>query len=161
MCNQYITEVSFCQYQFQRILFQFLTGLWRIEEFASLETLPIFAKMRGQAMINLMSQTTPISENKISKKAPLSIWKAIILLITLAFMAVALFGAIIYLFIRGAQQMGLPPVANIAIFVIISGIFAWLMKRITDIVSDMSERWFPEEVDPNYETDTDNIPGHV
>ncbi len=96
-----------------------------------------------------MNQTTPIPKNKTAKKAPLSIWKAIILLVTLAFMAVILFGAIIYLFIRGAQQMGLPPVANIAIFVIISGVFAWLMKRITDIVSSMSKRWFPEEVDPD------------
>ncbi len=100
-------------------------------------------------MINLMNQITPIPDNKTAKKGPLSIWKAIILLVTLAFMAVILFGAIIYLFIKGAQQMGLPPAANIAIFVIISGVFAWLMKRITDIVSNMSKRWFPEEVDPN------------
>ncbi len=96
-----------------------------------------------------MSQTTPIPDNKTAKKAPLSIWKAIILLVTLAFIAVILFGAIIYLFIRAAQQMGLPSVANIAIFVTISGVFAWLMKRITDIVSSMSNRWFPEEVDPD------------
>jgi membrane protein implicated in regulation of membrane protease activity len=60
-------------------------------------------------------------------------------------MAVALFAAIVYLFISGAQRLGLPSTAMIAIFVIISGIFAWLVKRITDIVSGMSQRWFPEQ----------------
>lgn len=89
------------------------------------------------------------SETKTSPDAPLSLWKSIILLIALVFVAVTLFGAIIYVFIRGAQQMGLPAVAHVIIFVMISAIFAWLLKRITDIVSGLSQRWFPEEVDRN------------
>jgi len=92
-----------------------------------------------------MNQTTPIASNESLKKAPLPLWKAILLLILFAFVAVALFAGIVYLFISGAQQLGLPSAAMIAMFVIISGIFAWLVKRITDIVSDMGQRWFPEQ----------------
>lgn len=94
-----------------------------------------------------MNQTTPIADDESLKKDPLPLWKAILLVILFAFMAVALFAAIVYLFISGAQQLGLPTTAMIAIFVIISGIFAWLVKRITDIVSGMSQRWFPEQED--------------
>ncbi|MEM7343134.1 MAG: hypothetical protein AAF485_02740, partial [Chloroflexota bacterium] len=54
-------------------------------------------------------------------------------------------GALIYLFINGAQQLQLPVLGNIVIFVVISGIFAWLIKRLTDIVSNLSPLWFPEE----------------
>ena len=80
-------------------------------------------------------------------KPPLSLWKAILLIIMLVFGLVTLFGLLIYLFIWGVQQMGLPNIANIAIFVIISGIFAWLIKRLTDVISGLSEVWFPEEDD--------------
>jgi len=97
-------------------------------------------------MITVMSQTTPVPENNPTKKAPLPIWQAILLLIGLAFLAVGLFGAIIFLFISGVQQLGLPPAANVVVFILISAVFAWLVKRITDIVSGMSGRWFPEEV---------------
>ena len=65
---------------------------------------------------------------------------------------VALFAIFIYLFVQGAQQMGLPTIANIAIFVIISGIFAWLVKRLTDIISGLSRRWFPETDEDNSTT---------
>jgi cation transporter-like permease len=92
-----------------------------------------------------MNQTTPMADDESPKKDSLPLWKAILLLILFAFMAVALFAAIVYLFISGAQQLGLPSSAMIAIFVIISGVFAWLVKRITDMVSSMSQRWFPEE----------------
>ena len=75
----------------------------------------------------------------------LSLWKAILLIIILVFGLVALFGMLIYLFIWGVQQMGLPTIANIVIFVIISGIFAWLVRRLTEIISGLSRVWFPEE----------------
>ena len=92
-----------------------------------------------------MNQTTPTTDDETLKKDPLPLWKAIVLVILFAFIAVALFAVIVYLFISGAQQLGLPTTAMIAIFVIISGVFAWLVKRITDIVSGMSQRWFPEQ----------------
>jgi membrane protein implicated in regulation of membrane protease activity len=79
----------------------------------------------------------------------LSLPGAILLIIILVFGLVALFGLLIYLFIWGGQQMGLPTIANIAIFVIISGIFAWLVKRITDTFANLSQHWFPEKHDKN------------
>ena len=94
-----------------------------------------------------MDKPHPKSEPSPGKKPPLSLWKAILLIIVLVFSLVALFGVLIYLFIQGVQQMGLPTIANIAIFVIISGIFAWLIKRLTDIISGLSKVWFPEEDD--------------
>lgn len=107
-----------------------------------------FAKMMGRAIITVMSQPKSSHDKNLTEKAPASLWKSILLLIIFVFLAVSLFGAIIFLFISGAQQMGWPPVAHLVIFVAISGIFAWLVKRITDIISGMSQRWFPEEVDP-------------
>ena len=92
-------------------------------------------------MKNPQSGSNPSPE----KNSPLALWKAILLIIILVFGLVALFGVLIYLFIRGVQQMGLPTIANIVIFVIISGIFAWLIKRLTDIFSGFSQVWFPEE----------------
>ncbi len=80
---------------------------------------------------------------KSAKRPPL--WKVILLIIALVFGIVALFGALIYLFIQGAQQMNLPPIANIAIFVMMSGIFAWLIKRLSDTVSNLSLVWFPKD----------------
>jgi hypothetical protein len=45
--------------------------------------------------------------------------------------------------------MGLPSFTYVIIFVGLSGIFAWLVKRITAIVAGMSQEWFPE--DSNHE----------
>ena len=87
--------------------------------------------------------------NKPQPKPVLSFWKAIILIIVLVFGLVALFGILIYLFIWGVRQMELPTIANIAIFVIISGVFAWLVKRITDTFANLSQHWFPEKHDKN------------
>ena len=81
------------------------------------------------------------------REPPMALWKAIVLIILLSFAVVALFGVMVYLFTNGAQQLGLPPIVNLGIFVIISGIFAWLVKRLTDIVSGMSHLWFPESPD--------------
>ena len=89
----------------------------------------------------------PSKNNKIDQRPPLGLWKAIILIIILTFGLVAVFSIIVYGFINGAQQMGLPPIVNLTIFVIISGIFAWLLKRLTDIISGMSRLWFPEDND--------------
>jgi membrane protein implicated in regulation of membrane protease activity len=96
-----------------------------------------------------MSQSSRIYENNTSGIKPPPFWKVVILLIILCFVAIGLFGAIIYFFINGAQQLGLSPIVNVAVIVIISGIFAWLVKRIADIVSGMSRHWFPEEDDQN------------
>jgi CBS domain containing-hemolysin-like protein len=85
------------------------------------------------------------NESSLTEKPPLPLWKAILLVIVLVFGIVLLFGAFIYLFIRGAQQLGLSTIAYIVIFVIISGIFAWLLKRLSDTASGLSRRWFPEE----------------
>lgn len=92
-----------------------------------------------------MNQPPP--GKKPPPRPPMALWKAIGLIIILAFIIVALFGLIVFLFTNGAQQMGLPPIVNLAIFVIISGIFAWLIKRLTDIISGMSHLWFPEDTD--------------
>lgn len=81
------------------------------------------------------------------KKAPLSLWKSIILIIILTFVIVSLFGVIIFLFVNGAQQVGISRTGYIAIVVIISGIFAWLIKRISDTASSLSHLWFSDESD--------------
>jgi uncharacterized integral membrane protein len=94
-----------------------------------------------------MSRPSPEPKEKTTQETPLSLWKAIILIILLVFGIVSLFGVLIYLFTSGAQQMDLPTIANIVIFVIISGIFAWLIKRLTDTISGLSHLWFPEETD--------------
>ena len=90
---------------------------------------------------------SPDNRKDTSPRPPMTLWKAIGLTIILSFIIVALFGLIVYLFINGAQQMGLPPIVNLAIFVIISGVFAWLIKRLTDIISGLSHLWFPENTD--------------
>ena len=92
------------------------------------------------------------NQPSVIKEPSLSFWKAILLIIILVLGMVALFAIFIYLFVQGAQQMGLPTIANIAIFVIISGIFAWLVKRLTDIISGLSRRWFPETDEDNSTT---------
>ena len=97
----------------------------------------------------------PEKKEEANQQTPLSLWKAILLVIILVFGIVALFGVLVYLFTRGAQLMGLPSIAHIAILVIISGIFAWLLKRLTDIVSGLSYLWFSDETDDeNQRNDT-------
>lgn len=96
-------------------------------------------------MIIVMNQSTGNSEKNVTKKDLPSLWQSIILLIIFTVVAVSLFGLIVYLFIRGAEELGLPLVVHIGIFVAISGVFAWLLKRISDMVSGMSQYWFPED----------------
>jgi hypothetical protein len=85
------------------------------------------------------------TSEKVLRKTPPSLWKSIILIIIFTFGIVSLFGVVIFLLINGAQQIGLSTTGYIAIFVVISGVFAWLVKRISDIASAMSHIWFPEE----------------
>jgi len=94
-----------------------------------------------------MNQQAGNSDEKFAKKDLPSLWQSIILLIIFTVVAVSLFGVIVYLFIRGAEQLHLPLFVHIGIFVAISGVFAWLLKRISDMVSDMSQYWFPEDDD--------------
>ena len=53
------------------------------------------------------------------KKPPPVLWKSVILIILFTFVIMVLFGFILFLLIRGAQQMGLPTAGYIAILVII------------------------------------------
>jgi hypothetical protein len=85
-----------------------------------------------------------VNDHKTTGAAP-SLWKSIVLVIVLAFGFVALFGAIIFLLLSGAQRLGLSTIGYLAIFVFISGVFAWLVKRISDTASGLSHLWFPEE----------------
>ena len=93
-----------------------------------------------------MEQPTS-AESKPAQKPPIAFWKAIVLVIIFVFGIVALFGLFIYIFINGAEQMGLSTTGQIAIFVVVTGIFAWLVKRLSDVFSDMSRHWFTEEAD--------------
>ncbi len=98
-------------------------------------------------MIPAMSRTTQNNnENKLLQKVP-SLWKSIVLVIIFVFGVVALFGLILYLLVNGAQQLGISKIGYIVIFVFVSGLFAWLIKRISDTASSMSHHWFPEESD--------------
>lgn len=92
-----------------------------------------------------MSQVDTSHSNEIPAKAAPSFWKAIVLVIIFTFVAVALFGLLVALFISGAEDLGLPTAGHIVILIIISGVFAWLVKRLSDTVSGMSHLWFPEE----------------
>ncbi len=97
-----------------------------------------------------MSQLTyQPDQNKPTSPATPSLWKSIILVIILVSLAVSLFGAIIFLFISGAQRLGWSSSTHIIIVIVISGIFAWLVKRMTDIVAGMGARWFSEESEQN------------
>ncbi len=87
------------------------------------------------------------NDGNISSKPPLPLWQMILLIILLVFILVTLFMVLVYLFTRSVQQSGFPLIVNIGMFVIISGIFAWLIKRLTDIISGMSHLWFPEELE--------------
>ena len=94
-----------------------------------------------------MTQPNRNREDSSKSKAPLSLGQSIVLAIILAFVGVSLFGFIVFLFIKGAQQLGLSWTAYTVIFVVISGIFAWLVKRLTDVAAGMSHYWFPEDSD--------------
>jgi hypothetical protein len=96
---------------------------------------------------DLLAEVRGMPDPAPEKKPPLGLAKSIILLIILTFVVVTLFGLMVFLFTRRAQAMGLPVIVNLTIFVIISGIFAWLLKRLTDIGSGMSQLWFPEDED--------------
>lgn len=98
-------------------------------------------------MIPVMTQPDRNQEGRSRPKAPLSLGKSIILAIILAFGVVSLFGVIVFLFIRGAQQLELSGTAYIVIFVVISGIFAWVIKRLTDTAANLCHLWFPEDSD--------------
>ena len=80
-------------------------------------------------------------------KPPLPLWAAILLSVVLAFVIVGLFGALIYLFTGGAEQLGLSTTGQILIFLGISGVFAWLLKRLSDAASNAGRYWFPDEQD--------------
>lgn len=41
--------------------------------------------------------------------------------------------------------MGLALWMHLVILVVMSGLFAWLVKRLTDTVAGLSHHWFPEE----------------
>ena len=90
----------------------------------------------------------PVGDGENSQpEAPPPLWSAILLVIVLVFGAVSLFSALIFLLINGALRLGLPPVVYLGIFVIISGIFAWLVKRLADIFLKASRLWFSDESD--------------
>ncbi len=91
-----------------------------------------------------MKRQQNLPKQKTAEKIP-SIWKSIVWVIIFSFAIVALFGLIIFLLVRGGQQMGLSTTGYLAILVVTSGVFAWLVKRLSDSVSDMSDRWFPPE----------------
>lgn len=82
-----------------------------------------------------------------SPKPPPGLWPSILLLIMFVCLIVALFSLLVYLFVGGAERLGWPAWAYVAILVIISGIFAWLIKRLTDSVAGLSHYWFPEDSD--------------
>jgi hypothetical protein len=94
-----------------------------------------------------MNQPIEDANNEIIKKQSPSLWQAIVLLIVFTVGAVALFGAMVYLLLSGVEQLELPFVFQVAIFVVVSGVFAWLLKRITDIGAGLSSLWFPEDDD--------------
>ena len=95
-------------------------------------------------MIPSMKHSKP---NRAKTETAPSLWKSILLIIIFSFGIVGLFGLILYLLVDGAQRLGLSTIGYIAIFVVVSGIFAWLIKRISDTASGMSQIWFPEESD--------------
>lgn len=98
-------------------------------------------------MISDVRQTGTEPKEATTPKAPPSLWTTTLLLIVFTCLIVSLFGLLIFLFISGAQRLGWPSLAYVVIFVVVSGIFAWLVKRATDIVSSLSRFWFPEDFD--------------
>jgi hypothetical protein len=95
-----------------------------------------------------MNSANDQNNHQASPKAAPSLWGSIALLIIVAFGLVALFGLLVYLLVNGAERMGLPAAAHTAVLVLVSGVFAWLLKRLTDVISSMSQVWFPEDSDP-------------
>lgn len=93
-----------------------------------------------------MNEQRP-SQSQNSIRKPPALWLMIVLVILLVCVAVALFGGFIYLFSNGAEQLGFSTPGILVVFVVISGIFAWLVKRLSDAASDMSHLWFPEDSD--------------
>ena len=93
----------------------------------------------------IMSGPNDQPKTNNAEATPPSFGKSVILIIIFSFAIVALFAVILFLLIRGGQQVGLSTTGYIAIFVVISGIFAWLVKRLSDTVSGMSRYWFSEE----------------
>lgn len=91
-----------------------------------------------------MSDNQPTQSKHKTRPA---LWKTIVLIILITVAIVSLFGLLIYLFTSGVQKIGSPLLLNLSIFVIISGIFAWLVKRLTDIILSMSHIWFSEDQD--------------
>ena len=87
----------------------------------------------------------PQNKSGTKQKAAPSLGKSILLIIIFSFGIVGLFGLILYLLLDGAQRLGGSTIGYIAVFVVVSGIFAWLIKRISDTASSMSHIWFPEE----------------
>ena len=128
------------------------TCLFVNPDFASFFYSPASWVMRNFCLCQNITETIIIppmsqSKNETPSNAPISFRKSVGLIIIFVFAIVSLFGIILFLFISGAQQLGIPTVGYIAIFVVISGIFAWLVKRLSDTVSGMSHLWFPEESD--------------
>ena len=82
-----------------------------------------------------------------SNKAPPALWKSVILIILFTFVIVLLFGLIIYFLVSGAEELGVSTTGYVAILVAVSGVFAWLVKRVSDTVSGLSSYWFSEETD--------------
>jgi hypothetical protein len=80
-------------------------------------------------------------------KKPPTLWTSILLLIIFVCLMVTLFSALVYLLVSGAERLGGSTTIYIAILVIISGVFAWLVKRLSDTISGMSQFWFPEDSD--------------
>ncbi len=92
-----------------------------------------------------MSRPVSGDEENPQPKAPLPLWSAILLVIVLVFGVVSLFGALIFLLVYGALRLGLPPVVYLGIFIIVSAIFAWLVKRLADVILKASRVWFSDE----------------
>jgi len=96
-----------------------------------------------------MNRPDDESKSYKTETSPPSFGKSVILIIIFTFAIVALFAVILFFLIRGVQQVGLSTTGYIAIFVVISGIFAWLVKRLSDTVSSLSHHWFSEENEEN------------
>jgi hypothetical protein len=89
----------------------------------------------------------PASQDKNSHKTPPSLWKSIVFIILFTFVIVLLFGLIIFFLISSAQAVGISTAGYVIILVVISGVFAWLIKRLSDTVSGLSSHWFSDESD--------------
>lgn len=96
-------------------------------------------KSPGEIMMGSMK---PSGKNNPDAPKIWPLWLSISVLIVGVFGVVTLFGLIVYGFSRGAARLGLSTTAQVALLVIISGVFAWLVKRLTDIVVEVSRYWF-------------------